>query len=52
MKKGTKVWVKPGTTLQWRKGEYVKGSGNNVVVTGLWGEGVTGTINKKFVKRR
>ena len=52
VKAGDAVWVKPGTTLPWKKGRVIRRRGKDVTVTGLWGQGVTGTLNSKFVKRR
>ena len=52
VKKGDKVRVKLGTKLGWRDARVVRRRGNKVIITGkFWSPGVTGTLNKKYVKK-
>lgn len=49
-KKGDTVLAKLGKSLPFSKAKVVKRRGKNVTITGVWGEGVTGTLDEVFVK--
>jgi len=49
---GDKVSVKLGRRFGWMKGAtVVRRRKDNVTITGIWGKGVKGTLNKKFVRK-
>jgi len=50
VRKGDSVLAKLGSTLAPRKARVVKRRGKMVTITGIWGEGVTGTLDEMFVK--
>ena len=52
IRKGDNVTVKLGKRLNWRKGaRVVKRRKDNITITGIWGKGVQGTLNKRFVRK-
>jgi len=52
VRKGDIVMVKLGSKLGWRKAKVVKRRKENVVITGeFWSKGVTGTLNRRYVRR-
>lgn len=50
VRKGQTIFAKIGSTLPFQKAKVVKRRGRLVEITGIWGEGVTGTLDEIFVK--